>query len=73
MTTALRRAQSNDCSGLKEAGLVYAALKVGRESLMPPIAFKTPKDVSRGFHHPQLGQLLCPAKYFNDFDTNSVE
>jgi len=69
----LKGAQSDNCSGLKEASLVYAALKVGQKSLMPPIAFKTPKDAFWGFHHPQLGQLLCPAKYFNDFDTNSVE
>jgi hypothetical protein len=73
MTAVLGGARSDDCGSLKEAGLVYAALEVGRDSLTPHIAFKTSKDAIRGFHHPQLGRLLCPAKYLADFDASSAE
>jgi hypothetical protein len=73
MTAALGGAQSNDCGSLREAGLAYAALEIGQQSLTPHIAFKTSKDASRGFLHPQLGRLLCPAKYLIDFDANSTE
>jgi len=73
MMTALGGAQGNNCGSLKKAGLVYAALEVGQESLTPHIAFKSLKDPCRGFHHPQLGRLLCPVKHIIDFDTDSTE
>jgi hypothetical protein len=73
MTKALAAARSDDCGSLREAGLVYAALEVGQESLTPHVAFKALKDTSRGFNHPQLGRLLCPVKYLADFDANNTE
>lgn len=73
MTNALGGARSDDCGSLKEAGLAYAALEVGLQSLAPAIAFKSPKDASRGFLHPQLGRLLCPAKHLTDFDSDTTE
>lgn len=73
MTTALGQARADDCGSLREAGLVYAALEVGQDSLTPHIPFKTSKDVSRGFRHPQLGRLLCPAKYLTEFDSDNAE
>jgi len=73
MTAALGGARSDDCSSLKEAGLAYAALEIGQQILTPHVAFKTSKDACRGFHHPQLGRLLCPAKYLIDFDINNTE
>lgn len=73
MTTALAGARGDDCGSLRETGLIYAALEVGEPHLTPHVGFKTPKDATRGFYHPQLGRLLCPAKYLVDFDTNSTE
>jgi len=73
MTSALGGARSDDCGSLKELGLVYAALPIGANSLTPAIPPKTPKAATRGFHHPILGRLLCPAKYLVEFDESPVE
>jgi hypothetical protein len=73
MTAALGGARSDDCGSLKEPGLVYAALEFGQQSLLPHITFKALKDTSRGFHHPQLGRLLCPVKFLTNFDSNNTE
>ena len=73
MTTALGGARADDCNSLKESGLTYAACEIGQESLVPHISLRTSKDASRGFQHPQIGRLLCPAKFLIDFDADSAE
>jgi hypothetical protein len=73
MTSAIGGARSDDCSSLKEVGLTYAALEAGTNALAPSIAPKTTKAATRGFHHPVLGRLLCPAKHLVDYDDDSAE
>ena len=73
MTAVLGAAHSDDCGSLKETGLSYAACEIGEQYLTPHIGIKTSKNTTQGFHHPQLGRLLCPAKHLVDFDTNSTE
>ena len=73
MTSALGSARSDDCGSLKEVGLTYVALHIGVDNLTPSIPPKMPKAVQRGFHHPSLGRLLCPAKYLAEFDENPTE
>lgn len=71
MTSAIGGARSDDCGSLREIGLIYAALEAGANSLVPSIAPKTPKSATRGWNHPVLGRLLCPAKYLAEFDEDS--
>ena len=70
MTSAVGVARSDDCGSLKEIGLAYAALEVGLNGLVPSIAPKTTKAATRGWNHPILGRLLCPAKHLVEFDND---
>jgi hypothetical protein len=68
MTEKLSGARSDDCSSLRETILSYVAIDYESKSLNPVIAPKSAKSGNRGFFHPVLGRLLCPAKYSNEFD-----
>jgi hypothetical protein len=68
MTLAISAARSDNCGGLKDIGLTYAALEAGMNTLMPSITPRTSKSATQGWNHPVLGRLLCPAKYLMEFD-----
>lgn len=68
MTSAISAARSDDCGSLKDIGLTYAALEAGMITLVPSITPRTSKSATRGWNHPVLGRLLCPAKYLTEFD-----
>jgi hypothetical protein len=40
-------------------------------ALIPSIVPKSAKASMRGWNHPVLGRLLCPAKYLVDFDNDT--
>jgi hypothetical protein len=70
LNEAANGARSDDIGGLVKAGLMYVAEDQPNQQLQPAIPFKEKKSTSRGFKHPVLGHLLCPAKYISQLDAD---
>jgi|ERR1700722_2379895 hypothetical protein len=67
MSDAAGGSRSDDCGGLKHAGLAYVCLDPQTDVLMPPIVKNFSKS-ERGLNHKMLGALLCPRSMLQDFN-----
>ncbi|KAF8424755.1 hypothetical protein L210DRAFT_3421782 [Boletus edulis BED1] len=46
----------------------YTAPNPDKQVIQPPVSTKTKAGRARmGFNHPQLGRMLCPVKYLEDY------
>jgi hypothetical protein len=69
LNEAANGARSDDIGGLVRDGLEYIAFDLPGKVLEPRIPIEQNKDIPRGFKHPVLARLLCPAKYLLEFDS----
>ncbi|KAI0063165.1 hypothetical protein BV25DRAFT_1915489 [Artomyces pyxidatus] len=71
MTKLGRTARSNDTTRLKVLAETHAPL-VFNGGLTPPFATPSSKT-ERGFNHPELARLLCPAVELEKFDATPID
>jgi hypothetical protein len=70
LNNAASGARADDTASLLHAGLDYVEMETLTGQLLPHIQAKALKCESRGFHHPVLARLLCPAKWLAEFDAD---
>ncbi|KAF8435312.1 hypothetical protein L210DRAFT_3335726, partial [Boletus edulis BED1] len=59
---------AEDESRLRKVVGRYAAPNPDKQVIQPPVSTETKAGRARmGFNHPQLGRMLCPVKYLEDY------
>ncbi|KAG6804744.1 hypothetical protein H0H92_002765, partial [Tricholoma furcatifolium] len=66
---AIWSARVDDTSSLKSKVLAYTLPNPLRDELQPKIP-ETGSKACRGFHHRDLGRLLCPSNKLTAFDAD---
>ncbi|KAG1722129.1 hypothetical protein EDB19DRAFT_2044134 [Suillus lakei] len=67
MQNMINHTRSEDASHLKSRMGSYAAPNPDKKLICPPITDDSKSRAQMGFHHAQLGKLLCPAKYLVEY------
>jgi hypothetical protein len=65
--------RSEDASCLKSRMGSYAAPNPDKDLVSPPIRDDSMSRSKMGFNHPQLGPLLCPAKFLVEYNKDLAE
>ena len=73
MHIASAAARGDDIASLNIHGLRYIALEQPGKQLLPDIAPDADRAASRGYNHPVLSRLLCPARLLQEFDVDPTE
>ena len=73
MHIAAAAARGDDIASLNIHGLKYIALEQPGKQLVPDIAPDSDKTGSRGYNHPVISRLLCPASLLQEFDADPTE
>ncbi|KAG2737697.1 hypothetical protein P692DRAFT_20669020, partial [Suillus brevipes Sb2] len=73
MQTMINHTRSEDASRLKARMGSYAAPHPDKQLVFPPVAADDSKSRAKmGFNHTQLGKMLCPAKYLDDYSKDPI-
>ncbi|KAG1767870.1 hypothetical protein EV702DRAFT_1012929 [Suillus placidus] len=72
MQTMINHTRSEDASRLKACMGSYAAPHPDKQLVFPPIADNSKSRTKMGFNHAQLGKMLCPAKYLDDYSKDPI-
>ncbi|KAG2747049.1 hypothetical protein P692DRAFT_20736700 [Suillus brevipes Sb2] len=73
MQNMINHTRSEDASRLKSRMGTYAAPVPDKALVNPPIGEDSKSRSKMGFNHPQLGPMLCPAKFLGEFNKDSAE
>ncbi|KAG6371286.1 hypothetical protein JVT61DRAFT_9755 [Boletus reticuloceps] len=76
MQAEVTHIHAEDGSRLRKVVGRYAAPNPDKQVIQPPVSTETKAGRARmGFNHPQLGQMLCPVKYLEDYikDPHAVQ
>lgn len=63
---AAATARQTDTGHIRLKGIQYILPNPERDTLLPPIPESGYKS-DRGFHHPVIAKLLCPARLIDEF------
>jgi hypothetical protein len=72
MQTMINHTRSEDASRLKARMGSYAAPHPEKQLVFPPIVDDSKSRSKMGFNHAQLGKMLCPAKYLDDYSKDPL-
>jgi hypothetical protein len=68
MKALVTHIRSEDGCRLRKVVGTYAALSPDKQVIQPPVSADTKAGRSRlGFAHAELGALLCPVKYLQEY------
>jgi len=73
MQNMVNHTRSEDASRLKSRMGSYAAPNPDKDLVSPPIRDDSKSRSKMGFNHPQLGPLLCPAKFLVEYNKDPAE
>ena len=72
MQAEITHIRTEDGSRLRKVVGSYAAPHPNKQVVQPPVSGETKAGRAHmGFNHPQLGQMLCPVKYLQDYIKDS--
>ena len=71
MSRATVQGCSDDISSLHDSGLSYVVALMPGGMLLPSICVKERKSATHSFLHPQLGGLLCPIDWYDEYIKDS--
>ncbi|KAG1728882.1 hypothetical protein EDD22DRAFT_788967 [Suillus occidentalis] len=69
----INHTRSEDASCLKSRMGTYAAPVPDKALVNPPIGDDSKSHSKMGFNHPQLGTMLCPAKFLGEFNKDPAK
>lgn len=73
MQNMVNHTRSEDASRLKSRMGSYAAPNPDKDLVSPPIHDDSKSRSKMGFNHPQLGPLLCPAKFLVEYNKDPAK
>ncbi|KAF6746534.1 hypothetical protein DFP72DRAFT_1076226 [Ephemerocybe angulata] len=73
MDEAHMRAKSNDIAKLRDRGIEYLASLQPGGVITPPLKAASTKSKARGHNHPLTSRLLCPMKFYKEYQKNPDE